>query len=160
MSAVRRKDHDIIADDKLRAVWASRYKCMVRRCTNERDAAYPNYGGRGIHVYQPWVEDRRAFFHYVVTLPHWDEPGLDFDRSNNDLGYAPGNLRLVPRVVNANNKRTNRIVEYRGRHYTVAQFWREFCPTWRSHSAVTYHLDLGRTPESIVAMHGDDGGSV
>lgn len=152
----QQRDADIIPDPELRRAWAARYKTLVRRCLDPADPAFCNYGARGITVFDQWVRDRRAFFQHATTLPRWDEPGLDLDRAYNDQGYEPGNLRLVTRVVNANNKRNNRIVEFRGREFTVAQFWRRHCPEWRTQSAVAYHLNQGRTPEWIVAKH-DEG---
>lgn len=151
-----RRDNDIIADDKLRKMWADRYKHMVRRCTTPSDKAYKNYGARGIRVHPLWLADRRAFFAYVVRLPRWDECDLDMDREDNSRGYEPGNIRLVERIVNGNNRRTNRFVEYKGVRYTVSTFWRTHClPGW-SRSTVVYHLDLGRTTDWVVAKYRAD----
>ena len=147
------RDKDLIPDDKLRLAWADRYKHMVRRCTVPTDPAYPNYGGRGITVYAPWVADRRMFYEYARTLPRWDEGGLDLDRKDNERGYEPGNLRLVPRRTNANNKRSNRHLIYRNTQWTVTEFWRRYCPTWRSTNSVSQYLDQGKTPEWIVGRH-------
>lgn len=156
MREQRRNTTSCIQDRILRAVWGKRYQHMLRRCYDPRCEAFPNYGGRGIGVCDAWRQDREAFFAYVQTLPRWDERGLDLDREKNERGYEPGNIRLVTRRVNANNKRSNRRVQYRGREFTLAEFWRQHCPKWRGQNAVAYHLDQGRSTEWIVAKH-DEG---
>ena len=153
MSEARRRDHDIIPDDALRNAWADRYKHMVRRCTEPTDPAYGNYGGRGIKVCGEWLADRREFFRYATTLPRWTERGLDLDRERNEGDYEPGNIRLVERLVNSNNTRSTRIVQYAGRSMPLSEFWRTYCPKWSSRNTVRYYLDQGRTTEWIVEKH-------
>jgi len=67
----------------------------IRRCTDPRDPAYRNYGGRGVSVHPPWVVDPWAFVAYLTLLPGFDVRGLVMDRIDNDGGYVPGNLRFV-----------------------------------------------------------------
>lgn len=79
----------------------------IDRCTNPLREAYFSYGGRGITVHGPWIEDKNAFLAYLVTLEGWDNPALSLDRMNNDLGYVPGNLRFATTAQqNANQRAT------------------------------------------------------
>lgn len=48
------------------------------------------------------------------------------DRRENNGPYAPGNLRMVTMKVQNNNKRSNRIVEYRGERMTLTQLAERF----------------------------------
>lgn len=82
-----------------------RISAIIVRCTNPKSSVYPDYGGRGIGVHQPWVEDRVAFLRYLVGLDGWDQPELQLDRRDNSRGYEPGNLRFVTRSANMSNKR-------------------------------------------------------
>ena len=82
-----------------------RISAIIVRCTNPNSTVYPDYGGRGITVHAPWVEDRVAFLRYLVSLDGWDQPALQLDREDNNRGYEPGNLRFVTRSVNMSNKR-------------------------------------------------------
>jgi len=98
---------------------------MIDRCTNPQSKDYPNYGGRGIEVcpqfidfanYRNWF--RRTF--QVADIP----PGLTIDRIDNNGNYEPGNLRLATNSEQANNRRSNKLIEYNGETRNVAQ-WAE-----------------------------------
>lgn len=78
---------------------------IIRRCRDPKNTQFHHYGGRGIDVYEPWVEDKRQFLRYLVTLDNWDVPEFELDRINNEQGYVPGNLRFVSRSENLRNRR-------------------------------------------------------
>lgn len=106
---------DIVPDLDHRRRLLNRIASCIHRCHGGRDVQ-GHYRARGISVWKPWREDRRAFLEYLVSLGGWDDPQLELDRIDNDRGYAPGNLRFVSRRQNANNRRTisglqNRITE-------------------------------------------------
>lgn len=82
-----------------------RISAIIVRCTNPDSTVYPDYGGRGITVYGPWLKDRVKFLKYLVSLKGWDKPELQLDRIDNDRGYTPDNLRFVTRGENMANKR-------------------------------------------------------
>ena len=95
----------VLADNTHRNRLQRRINSVIYRCTNSKCKAYVDYGGRGISVYVPWIEDRVAFLRYLVTLPGWDNPDLELDRRDNDGNYEPGNLRFVTRKQNIGNRR-------------------------------------------------------
>ena len=148
----------IIPDRALLSAWGHRYTGMVSRCFDPNHKAYPSYGGRGISVFIGWLDDRKDFFRFAVTLHGWDQPGLDFDRIDNDGHYCPGNVRLVERKVNARNRRSNSFLEYGGERLTVSEFWERFCPDWHSINSLFHHLKQGRTPEQIVEIYRNGSG--
>ena len=93
-----------------------------RRCLNPDDKNYPNYGGRGITVWEHWetldYDSIKSFKNYLLAI-HPDaldllEKGYEIDRRNNNCGYQPGNIRLVTPKVNAQNKRNNIYVDFDG----------------------------------------------
>lgn len=99
---------DICPDAELRRSLLSRIAACINRCHSPGDKQWPLYGGRGIHVHEPWRTDRKAFLAHLVTLENHSEPGFDLDRIDNNKGYEPGNLRFVSRRENSLNRRTVR----------------------------------------------------
>lgn len=100
---------DIIPDDSHRKRLLNRIAACLQRCHNPNDSAYPNYGGRGINVFQEWrnpKDGRRKYLSYLVTLEGWDVPEYELDRIDCDKGYEPGNLRFITRKENMLNKRS------------------------------------------------------
>jgi hypothetical protein len=46
------------------------------RCYNPNDPKYKWYGSRGIIVCNEWLHDFKAFYDYIISLPHYNEPGM------------------------------------------------------------------------------------
>lgn len=97
-----------------------RWSKMIRRCTDPTNAAYPDYGGRGITVCDRWRDP--AKFHADMSPTY--EDGLELDRIDNDGHYEPGNVRWATRSQNADNRRTRHDLEYQGRTQSIER-WAE-----------------------------------
>lgn len=106
-----------LTNSKLYRTWAN----IKRRCYNSNSDDYPRYGGRGIGVFEDWINDFQAFSDYVSALPNYDVKGYTLDRINNDGDYAPGNLRWTDRKTQCRNIRRNIIVEYQGELMTLPE---------------------------------------
>lgn len=74
-----------------------------QRCLNPNNAAYPNYGGRGITFDFPSV--RSAAEWVLDNLGTKPETNYSLDRIDNNKGYTPGNLRWASRTEQNSNKR-------------------------------------------------------
>lgn len=104
------------------------WQSMKDRCLNPRSTAYADYGARGIAMHAAWVNSFISFHDWfkwnfqVDDIPN----GLTMDRRENNGPYAPDNLRMVTMKVQCNNKRNNRIVEYRGVRMTLTQLAERF----------------------------------
>ncbi|HXI41511.1 MAG TPA: hypothetical protein VNH83_16125, partial [Bryobacteraceae bacterium] len=81
------------------------WKDMIKRCENQNNRAYVDYGGRGITVCPEWRSSFQAFYEHIGPRP---APDLSVDRIDNDRGYEPGNVRWATRTEQANNKRKRR----------------------------------------------------
>jgi len=93
---------------------------MKRRCYLETDPGYSNYGGRGITVCGQWRDDFAQFFKDMGPRPK----GCSLDRIDNNQGYSPENCRWASTKQQANNKRTNRPITFKGKTQTITQ-WAE-----------------------------------
>jgi hypothetical protein len=80
---------------------------MKRRCSNPEDRDYHSYGGRGIQVCDRWKDDYDAFVEDMGLRPD----GLTLERRDTDKDYSPENCYWATRQQQANNRRTNRIIE-------------------------------------------------
>lgn len=97
------------------------YSAMKQRCYNENSLSFPNYGGRGIKMCDDWYNSPDSFIEWAYNNGYADE--LTLDRIDNDKGYYPENCRWVTYKEQANNKRNNIIIIYKGDTYTL----REIC---------------------------------
>lgn len=93
--------------DKIYGVW----KTMKSRCYNPNVECYNRYGGRRITICDEWLNSFEAFYKWSVKNGY--QEGLTIDRINNDGNYEPNNCRWTDRIVQANNRRTNRKLEYK-----------------------------------------------
>lgn len=87
-----------------KGIWAK----MIRRCHNHEDAAYKNYGGRGITVCKRWHKFEN-FYRDMGTRPE----GKSLDRINNDKGYSKNNCRWATWEQQQNNRRNNKLIKYK-----------------------------------------------
>ena len=88
-----------LEERRLYSVWRS----MVRRCTNPKDAAYKNYGGRGIGVCPAWMDFQQFYF----EMAPWYRPGLWLERLDNNRGYDGDNCTFRTPTRQARNRRNN-----------------------------------------------------
>ena len=91
------------------------------RCYNPNNPYFYLYGGRGIRVFEEWINDFQAFFDYVSTLEHFNEVGYTLDRIEVNSNYEPCNVRFATAKEQANNRRVNIKVYYDGEEMTLKQ---------------------------------------
>lgn len=96
---------------------------MKQRCSNPKDKAYKNYGGRGIKVCDEWKNNSRTFFDWALKNGY--VKGKWIDRINNDGNYEPNNCRWVYPSEQQNNKRTNHYLEINGIKKSLSQWAKE-----------------------------------
>lgn len=95
------------------------WQTMRLRCIEPTNAAYPNYGGRGISVCARWLDSPQAFIDDMGPKP---SPKHELDRKDNNGNYEPDNCRWVTRKVNDRNRRNNRMVEFHGETLTITEW--------------------------------------
>lgn len=128
-----------------------RWRQTVSRCTNPADPQWDNYGGRGIRIADEFL-NRVVYVNYVRSLPD-ASPELTIDRTDNNRGYEPGNLRWVTQAVQASNKRGVLHVEWQGATYSASAWAKKFSRF--NSTAVTRFLHAGLTPTQILEREND-----
>lgn len=96
------------------------WRGMVRRCRDPRVKGFKNYGGRGIAVYDRWLD----FWSFVADMPPRPSRSHTIDRIENDGNYEPGNVRWATKAEQARNARYNRRLNVNGKTQ-IAQDWCE-----------------------------------
>ena len=107
---------------RLYMVWLN----MRRRCKDNRNARYADYGERGITVCDEW-EDFQKFAWWALDNGY-DKNARSrkctLDRIDNDKGYSPDNCRFVDNVTQCNNKRNNRVYRINDIAHTIQEWAR------------------------------------
>ena len=97
------------------------WRAVRRRCYDKKAPEYARYGARGITMCDRWKNSPANFFEDMGHRPF----GHTLDRIDNTKGYSPDNCRWASAQQQANNRKTNRLIVYNGREYSVAQLARE-----------------------------------
>lgn len=135
---------------RLYRIWRS----MKQRCYNVKNEYYMNYGGRGITICAEWLNDFQAFYDW--SMAHGYQDDLTIDRKNNDKGYSPENCQWVTRTAQMNNTRINKIIEYKGRKQTMAEWAKELNYPYRIlYSRInTYRWSVEKAFETPIQKRG------
>ena len=79
----------------------STWSDMKQRIFNPSCNNYPNYGGRGISVYDEWL-DYKSFAEW--GLDNGWQAGLTIDRIDNDGNYEPDNCQWITKSENTRKR--------------------------------------------------------
>jgi hypothetical protein len=105
---------------------------MKNRCYNEKQEAYPHYGGRGITVCDRWLNSFQNFLEDVGLAPsHSHQVG----RIDNDGHYEPGNVRWETQKEQLVNRRK--------------------FPILHQHPKLPYWVTKVRRDEEILRLHSE-----
>ena len=99
------------------------WRAMIARCGKSTHPGYAWYGGRGISVCERWL-NLDNFYADMGDPP----PGLSLDRIDNDGPYHPDNCKWSTQSEQGRNRRSNRMLKYRGEIHCVTE-WAELLGT-------------------------------
>lgn len=102
-------------EKRLKNIWS----CMRHRCKNQKIKAYRLYGERGIYVCEEW-ESFDAFRDWALKNGYRDN--LTLERKDNHGPYSPENCKWATHKEQANNRRDNVRLTFRGATKTVTEF--------------------------------------
>ena len=86
------------------------WETMKSRCCNQLDPSFKDYGGRGISVDPSWIKSFMTFLTDMGSRPN----NTTLDRIDNLGDYTPSNCRWASPKVQQRNRRSNRMVVYKG----------------------------------------------
>ena len=101
--------------------WYGSYHSMIDRCYRETSQNYKFYGGRGIKVCEEWLNPIK-FAEWVKNSGY--QPGLWIDRRDTEGDYTPENCKWSTPKEQANNRRNNVPLTYKGETHNLAE-WAE-----------------------------------
>jgi hypothetical protein len=130
-----------MSNKELLSIW----RAMHNRCYNQNQAAYVNYGGRGIVVDSRW-HGKEGFDAFVRDMG--ERPlGGTIERINNNGPYSPDNCKWINRADQAKNKRNNRWITANGETKHLAEWARSLgC----NPAAILARLSAGMSEEEAV----------
>ena len=97
------------------------WRGMFPRCYSKTDPAYHNYGERSIKICRRW---RSSFMNFLKDMGEKAHNRMTLGRINNDGDYEPSNCRWETYKTQANNRRTNKVLRYKGETHTLKE-WSE-----------------------------------
>lgn len=105
-----------MSKSRLYRIW-----CGIKKRTSESadERHRKDYFERGIRVCEEWADSFEKFQEWALENGYNDK--LTIDRINNDGNYEPKNCRWTDNKTQANNKRSNRVYEYKGEKLNISQ---------------------------------------
>lgn len=130
---------------RLYKVWLG----MKGRCENPKDKSYIDYGNRGISVCEEW-QDYMVFksWAYANGYDENAKPGdCTIDRIDNNGNYEPDNCKFSNVKEQANNRRSSRMITFRGETLSIAG-WAE--KTGLRHGLILNRINNGWSVEKAL----------
>jgi len=107
------------------------WNAMKNRCTNENYPEFNLYGGRGIYIFGEWKKFE-SFYKWSLISGYEDQ--LTIERTDTNGSYSPENCSWATPKQQANNRRSNIIINYKGVSKNIKE-WSEtlgiaYKPLW------------------------------
>ena len=147
---MHRKYSHGLTNTRLYHIW----RTTKARCLDKNAQKYSSYGGRGISICDEWKDNFQAFYEWAMANGYDDD--LTIDRIDANGNYEPSNCRWATSKEQANNRRTNRYIEFEGVVHTISE-WSDI--TGITKSALYHRFSRGWSAEKALTtpMYGSTG---
>ena len=116
---------------------------MVGRCTTESDAAFKNYGGRGIKVCDRWLD----FVNFLADMGE-RPPGKTIDRIDNNGDYCKENCKWSTPQEQSRNRRSNHLLTFQGKTMNITEWSEEI---GINHRTIRSRINYGFSIERVLS---------
>jgi hypothetical protein len=113
---------------------------IKRRCYNENDAKYRDYGGRGITVCGRWLDKENGFLNFFTDMGYSPSKHHTIDRKDVNGNYHKGNCKWATPKQQSRNRRNTHLLEVNGVTKSVSE-WAE--KTQLSVNCIKYRITSG-----------------
>lgn len=96
-------------------IWCS----MKKRCLNETNKSFSDYGGRGITICEDW---KNSFEKFITDMGQRPSSLYSIDRIDNNKGYSKDNCRWATKTEQCRNVRNNVNFEYNNEVKCLAEW--------------------------------------
>lgn len=124
------------------------FKAMHDRCRNSHNPQFKDYGGRGICVCDRW-SGKAGFAAFIADMGQKPPAAHSIDRIDNDGDYEPSNVRWSTRSEQQRNRRTNRLLTFKGQTMCVSE-WSECLGI--HHALIRSRLHNGWSTEDALTL--------
>lgn len=103
---------------------------IKNRCNNINEPAYKYYGARGIRVCDRWLESFENFRDdmyqsYSNHIKKFGKDNTTIERKENNGNYCSKNCEWSDKKKQCNNRRSNRLITYKGKTQNISQWAKE-----------------------------------
>ena len=127
------------------------FRTMKKRCYYPKHICYHDYGARGIKLCEEWnnreivrisgIRYTKGYLKFKKwALENGYQDNLTIDRIDVNADYSPSNCRWVTQKEQANNRRNNIYVLYKGKTQTLKQWCEEL------------HLPYGTIKNRVIQL--------
>lgn len=112
LTSIRSKKHGCHATPEYKT-----WQQIKERCLNKNGKDFKMYGGRGISVFDGWIDSFDLFLSHVGKRPNGCK---SIDRIDNNGNYEPGNVRWATNAQQSRNTRktkltTDKVIDIKAR---------------------------------------------
>lgn len=115
--------HGHTAGNKTSHEWSS-WSSMISRCYDSKSSAWLRYGAVGVSVCDDW-RGENGFINFLSDMGNKPTPSHTIDRVDGTKDYCKNNCRWATKLMQSNNQRSNRKIEWNGDIYNVSQLMRK-----------------------------------